>query len=164
MNTRNRRVLASTVTAAALAAVVAGVAVAQPTSQPADNDTEVEEQDPMLNGSVQAPDDESTSEADEQAQLAQLDGLISEQDAIDAAVAAGGTSTSAELENENGSVIWEVEVTADDGTVEEVKVDAGNGDILDREADDDEADDDEAEDDDEIEHENEGDEGEHTDE
>ena len=172
MNTPNRRILASTVTAVSLAAVVAGVAVAQPSSDPTDTDTgsEVEEQEPALDGSIQVPEDETATEDDENAQLAQLDGLISQQDAIDAA---GGTADHAELGNENGSVIWEVEVTAPDGTVEEVKVDAGNGDILAREneADDEsEADEDEnenendVEDDDGVEHQNEGEEGEHSDE
>ncbi|MGB3683380.1 MAG: PepSY domain-containing protein, partial [Rubrobacteraceae bacterium] len=36
----------------------------------------------------------------------------------------------AELGNENGYVVWEVEVAAQDGTLQEVKVDAGNGKVL----------------------------------
>jgi uncharacterized membrane protein YkoI len=40
----------------------------------------------------------------------------------------------AELGNENGFVVWEVEVQASDGTLQEVKVDAGNGQVLAQEA------------------------------
>jgi uncharacterized membrane protein YkoI len=43
----------------------------------------------------------------------------------------------AELGDENGFVVWEVEVQASDGTFQEVKVDAGNGQILAQEAEDD---------------------------
>ena len=46
-----------------------------------------------------------------------------------------GTAAQPELENENGSVVYGVEVTKADGTVVDVKVDAGNGEVLAREAD-----------------------------
>ena len=36
----------------------------------------------------------------------------------------------AELGDENGNVVWQVEVTATDGTSHEVMVDAGNGTVL----------------------------------
>lgn len=179
----NKRWITGGLTAAALAAVVTGTAVAQSTtpSESATNDSnqpgevgEVDEAEPALNGSITAPDDESVNEADEASMLAETPGLITEADAIAAATADGGTADTATLENENGSVVYEVVVTAADGTQEEVKVDAGNGAVLAREADD-EADDEneadeadgEADDDEEadgIDHQNEGDEGDHADE
>lgn len=94
-------------------------------------------QEPDLNGSVQAPEgDEDTSEADEAKTLESL-ATITVDDAIAAATdSVPGTADTAELENENGSVVYEVEVTADDGSDTEVKVDAGNGAVLDTEAED----------------------------
>ncbi len=170
------RWLSAGATAVALGAVVTGTALAQPESTPADGPTvqdssedEVEEQDPALNGSIPFADDESESEADEADRLSELDELIGEDAAIDAATAEGGIADGASLENENGTVVYEVEVTRKDGTVEEVTVDAGNHKVLAREDEDDEADDsedDESEDDedDEVEHENEGEEDDHADE
>lgn len=170
----NRRWISGGLTAAALAAVVTGTALAQSSTPPAPAESqadqpggtvenEADEQEPMLNGSLTVADDESLSEEDEAAQLAQLD-VISEADAIAAATADGGSADAAELGNENGTVVYEVEVTGADGTASEVKVDAGNGDVLATE--DEEADDDENEDDDEGEVEDEaadaGDGGEET--
>jgi len=174
---RNRRMLATGLTAS-LAAVVGGVAATSPAdSQTTDTavaeddegteDADVEEQDPVLNGSIQVDEDESESETEEETRLAQLGDLISETAAIEAA--GGGTADTAELGNENGTVVWEVAVTKDDGTEEEVKVDAGTSVVLAREADDEnEADDNEADegpeqdeddDDDENESEDDDDEG-----
>jgi len=164
------------VTAVALGAVVTGTALAQAPSDSSavqdGSEADVEEQEPALNGSITVADDESESEADEADRLSKLDGLIGEDAAVDAATGGGDTATDgASLENENGSVVYEVVVTRDDGTVQEVKVDAGgDGNVLAREDEDaEEADDsdedDEAEDDedDDVEHENDGDEGDHTD-
>lgn len=69
---------------------------------------------------------------------ATLDGLakITSQQANAAAVTAtGGTSGKVELENENGNVVFGVEITQADGTKLDVKVDAGNGAVLAKEAD-----------------------------
>ncbi len=95
-----------------------------------------------LNGSVQTPDKEYATDAEE---AKALEGLakISPADAEKAAVAAvagSEVSESAELENEDGSVIYDVEVTAKGKTVE-VEVDAGNAKVLDQEVDDDDEDD-----------------------
>jgi uncharacterized membrane protein YkoI len=67
--------------------------------------------------------------------LAKIDQAAAEKAALDAVP---GTVKDAELGNENGFVVWEVEVQASDGTLQEVKVDAGNGQILAQEAEDDE--------------------------
>ena len=56
---------------------------------------------------------------------------VTEQQARDAAsAAAGGTATKATLDNENGTVVWSVEVTRTDKTTVDVKIDAGNGAVL----------------------------------
>lgn len=41
-----------------------------------------------------------------------------------------GEARGVELENESGFVVYEVEVAADDGSLHEVVVDAGNGEFL----------------------------------
>lgn len=96
-----------------------------------------EQQDPSITGSVPAPQDgkggESEAKGDETAEGQALQGLtkISAQQAIDAAKAAvPGTADKAELGDENGFVVYSVEVTAADGTVTDVKVDAGDGKVL----------------------------------
>ena len=73
---------------------------------------------------------ESTgSEADEASQLAVLS-TVSEADATAAAlIAQSGTVTSAQLENEDGNVIYAVDIDTGSGAVE-VKVDAGNASVL----------------------------------
>jgi len=83
------------------------------------------EQEPQLNGSIRVVEDESLSENDESIQYAQL-AKVTEAAAITVAEAKiGGRATDVELEDENGSLIYEVTV----GT-EKVLVDAGNGTIL----------------------------------
>jgi uncharacterized membrane protein YkoI len=66
--------------------------------------------------------------------LATIDQAAAEKAALDAVP---GTVKEAELGDENGFVVWEVEVQVSDGTFQEVKVDAGNGQILAQEAEDD---------------------------
>ncbi len=66
--------------------------------------------------------------------MATIDQAAAEKAALDAVP---GTVKEAELGDENGFVVWEVEVQASDGTFQEVKVDAGNGQILAQEAEDD---------------------------
>lgn len=94
-----------------------------------------EEQDPALNGSITAPEDESLSEAEENAGLSDLATISAAEAEQAAADAVGGTAGTTQLENENGSVVYEVDVTDASGGVTEVKVDAGNGAVLDQEMD-----------------------------
>ena len=156
---RTRRIVAGGAAAIGIAlgaAAIAGAVTGQTTPTEVDAD---DTQEPQLNGSVQVPDDESMSEADEASQLEPLAGVTAD-DAMAAATAAvPGTAGDAELENENGSVVYEVPVTADDGTVTEVKVDAGNGDVLATETDDEENEADEADDEDDDEDETDDDNG-----
>ena len=86
------------------------------------------QQDPSYTSSITAAED------------AKLDGLatITADQATAAAVSAtGGTAGEVELENENGNVVYDVEITAPDGAQLDVKVDAGNATVLAQEADDD---------------------------
>lgn len=122
-----------------------GIAAAASTPSPApaqqqtqtttDQTTESSEadnlQEPSLNGSIQAPESESASESDEATALQGL-ATISSSDAEKEALAAvpGGTVNSVELGNENGSVVYQVDMTDANGQAVEVKVDAGTGDVL----------------------------------
>ena len=125
---------------------------------PAEEATEVEE--PAYIGSVEAPaEDESLTEAEEAAQLEGLAGITADEAAAAAAAAVGGDVTQVELDNENGTVVYSVEIADAAGVDVDVKVDAGDGAILDQQADDDAGEDDEADDDD-VQNENEQ-EGEH---
>jgi uncharacterized membrane protein YkoI len=141
-----------TITTSALALGVlagsAGVASAVTSSssatQPSSSANAVEDQtqDPMLNGSVQSPEVDGQSEADESAALESLASITAD-DAGQAALVAnpGATVDGVQLGNENGSVVFEVDMTDASGAAIEVKVDAGNGAVLAQESGDGEADD-----------------------
>jgi uncharacterized membrane protein YkoI len=97
-----------------------------------------EVEDPAFTGSVPAPteteqpDGRETpdSEGQEQAALQDL-ATVSQQQAEQAALAAvPGTVAETDLDAENGFVVYSVEVNGADGTVTEVVVDAGNGQVL----------------------------------
>lgn len=134
-------------TAAVTAAAVVGVAAcgygisAATAGQTDPASTEADDvQDPQLDGSIKVDEVEGESEADETSRLADHS-TVSEADAAVAATEAHpGEISAGELENENGSLVWEFTVTQDDGSALEVKVDAGDGDgsVLAAEADDDE--------------------------
>jgi uncharacterized membrane protein YkoI len=103
-------------------------APARPTSTGA-----TETKEPAYTGSVRAPKDTGTeqSEAAESAALVSL-AKISEADARNAALARfpGATIQKASLEDENGNVVWAIELTDANKAAQEVKVDAGNAAIL----------------------------------
>jgi uncharacterized membrane protein YkoI len=97
-----------------------------------------EEQDPAFTGSVQAPADANEpdgqeaagGEDQEQASLRAL-ATLTPQEAEQAAVAVvPGTVAATDLGNENGSVVYSVEIKGSDGSVTEVVIDAGNGAVL----------------------------------
>lgn len=113
-----------------------------------DDATENEDgaQDPSFTGSIQAPedgengtetDDGEAGEAQEAKALESLATSTAQEASAAATAAVPGTAGAVELENENGYVVYNVEVTSPDGTIVEVKVDAGNGSVLAQEADDD---------------------------
>lgn len=153
---RNKAVVAGLATAAALAGGV-GVAAASGPPSTADNAAatnqapspeqpkateqpggtgraEGTEQEPSLNGSVPVQEVKGETEQQEGARLSK-DAKVSQSEAEAAALrAVPGKATASELGNENGSLIWEVDVQKPDGSSGEVKVDAGNGTVLAQEA------------------------------
>jgi len=134
---RNKRGIAAGI---AGLAVLAGLGIGATVAQAGGNAGDGQD-DPALNSSVTAPagpDHEGDSDAAEAAESRDLEALatVTPAEAEAAALAAvPGTAATPELENENGSVVYGVEVTKDDGTVVDVKVDAGNGDVLAQETD-----------------------------
>jgi uncharacterized membrane protein YkoI len=87
-------------------------------------------QDPSYKSSVSAPEQNGQNEADESAALQSMAKITPDQ-ARDAAVAAvAGTADKVELDNENGNVVYSVQITGANGTKTDVKVDAGNGSVL----------------------------------
>ena len=89
---------------------------------------------------VEADDENENEEEDSQnqAKLAKQ-AKITEDEAINMALEkVPGTVNEIELEVENGTVVYEIEVLSTDGTEQEVKVDAQTGEVLKVEADDDE--------------------------
>ncbi len=78
----------------------------------------------------QSAADEAAADKAESAKLATL-ATVSQAQAEQAAIAkVPGKVVVAELGDENGNVVWQVEVTATDSTQHEVMVDAGNGTVL----------------------------------
>ena len=101
-----------------------------------------EEQEPNYAGTATIAVDESTMPEDEAAEAAALAGLATvSQDAAEAAAlaAVSGDIMQAELDNENGFVVWSIEVRDAAGTVHDVKIDAGNAAVLGTEAGEDDA-------------------------
>ena len=116
-----RKVLIA-VAAAMVLLVSAGVAYAANSSS--DTDTGGDDGDDAYKGSISAPDQSGTSLQD----AAKVDQAAAEQAALEAVP---GTIHETELEtSDNGYVVYDIEIAGDDGNNHEVKVDAGNGEIL----------------------------------
>jgi uncharacterized membrane protein YkoI len=121
----------------------AAIAAQNPAETTGTEGAKQEEQDPNIEGSIAAlaeteAVEDQENEAVESKQLeglARIDQAAAEKAALDAVP---GIVKDAELSNENGFVVWEVEVQVPDGTLQEVKVDADNGQILAQEAENDE--------------------------
>jgi len=100
------------------------------TPEAVEADGGVEVQDPSYVTSITAPQDEGLSEADEAKSLESLATITPDQ-ARDAALAAvPGTAGKVELDNENGAVVYSVEITDGSGSQIDVKVDAGNATVV----------------------------------
>lgn len=95
-----------------------------------------EVQDPSYATSITAPQDEGVSEADEAKALESLATITPDQARNAALEAVPGTAGKVELDNENGAVVYSVEVTDSSGSGIDVKVDAGNGTVVHQDADD----------------------------
>ncbi len=147
-----KKLLVGAVAATALTIGGGAALAAQQAPETTADGTKQEQQEPSYKGSVKAPVDKAENEAAEgkegkeneatedkqearEAQqlrsLAKIDQKAAEKAALGATP---GTVKNAKLGNENGYVVWEVEVAAQDGTLQEVKVDAGNGKVLAQEA------------------------------
>ena len=82
-----------------------------------------EDEEDTYKGSVSAPDQGGSSLQE----LAKVDQAAAERAALEAVP---GTVHETELEtSDNGYVVYNIEVTGDDGKSHEVKVDAGNGEV-----------------------------------
>lgn len=106
------------------------------------DETGPDEQEPSYAGTATIAVDESTLPEDEAAEAAALASLatVTQADAEAAALAAvSGEVVQAELDNENGFVVWSIEVRGAAGTIHDVKIDAGNAAVLGTEAGEDEA-------------------------
>lgn len=84
-------------------------------------------QDPQLNGSIRVDESkyDGLSETEESAALASLATITPEQAIAAAQAEVPGASQKVELDNENGSLVYSVEIGGKD-----VKVDAGTGAVL----------------------------------
>lgn len=97
------------------------------------DETGPDEQEPNHAGAATIAVDESTLPEDEAAEASALAGLatVSQADAEAAALATvTGEVVQAELDNENGFVVWSIEVRDSAGTIHDVKIDAGNAAVL----------------------------------
>lgn len=141
MRIRTRTAVVGGVAAIALAGA-AGTALAVGSGG---EDDELSKPGTITVDEAQLPEDDA-AEQDALAELA----TVTEEAATQAAVASvdGGESLAAELEDEDGFVVWEVDVRGADGAVHEVTVDAGDASVLGTEVDDEENEADEVEDDD----------------
>jgi hypothetical protein len=112
--------------------ILVGVATAFAVGGERDGDNE---EFRALKGSVPAPRENDTDDEAAQAQelqkLAKIDQSTAEKSALQAVP---GTVNSAKLDNEKGFVVYEVEVAGNDGQTHQVKVDAGNGEVLQQDA------------------------------
>jgi uncharacterized membrane protein YkoI len=152
---------------AAAAGLTLGVAALAGAATTPDQQAAAEQdnvQEPSYNGSIEAPEGpESQSEADEAKALEALATITPDEAEQAARVAVpDGTVNEVELEDENGSVVYGVEMTDADGSEVDVKIDAGDGTVLGQENEADEGEEDEADEADESETDNddaEGDEG-----
>ena len=109
--------------AAMVVLVGAGVAYASNSSSETTIGDE-DDADDTFQGSISAPGQNESSVQ----KLANIDKAAAEQAALKAV---SGTVHEAELEtSDNGYVVYDIEVAGEDGNSHEVKVDAGNGEIL----------------------------------
>ena len=109
---------------AAAMVLLVGAGVAYAANSSAEANTGGDDGDDAYKGSVSAPDQSGTSLQD----AAKVDQAAAEQAALKAVP---GRVHEAELEtSDNGYVVYDIEIAGDDGNNHEVKVDAGNGEIL----------------------------------
>ena len=122
---RNVALIATVIVVAGLGA--AGVAAASGGIGDTGSDSEKEQH---VVGTIKAPA-ESATEQDDTQEAAALQALarVTPEEAKATAQAAGGSATAVEIEEEDGYVVYEVEVTTKSG-ITDVTVDAGSGKVL----------------------------------
>jgi hypothetical protein len=136
----DKRAITGLAVAATLAAGALGATIAMaegptppPTTSPAGSPGQNNDrQEPKLPGSIQVPTTaDSAAEADEAAALAKLAKITADQ-AKQAALTRfpGATIGKIALEDENGSLVYAVELIDANKAAQEVKIDAGNGAVL----------------------------------
>jgi uncharacterized membrane protein YkoI len=109
---------------AAAMVLLVGAGVAYAANSSSETTTGGEDGDDAYKGSVSAPDQSGASLQD----AAKIDQAAAEQAALKAVP---GTVHETELEtSDNGYVVYDIEIAGDDGNNHEVKVDAGNGEVL----------------------------------
>ncbi|MBA2344255.1 MAG: PepSY domain-containing protein [Rubrobacter sp.] len=146
----NRKKVVVGIVAAALLAVGGFTAMAAGQSPTTQQGSSAQEEQPSYKGSIAAPEEQGSDAnegneaqdneaADEQEQgnettesrqlesLAKIDQATAE---LAALKAVPGTVKNTELENENGFVVYGVEIAGNDGKTHDVKVDAGNAEVL----------------------------------
>jgi uncharacterized membrane protein YkoI len=126
-NSRRRRLIAGGAAVAALGLGGTGIAIAQ---SGGGGDAKA-----RYTSSVTVADSGTENEADDAA-LAGLAKISPDQAKAAALAAVPGTAGKVELENEDGNVVFGVEVSSAGGSKMDVKVDAGNGKVLAQEPDD----------------------------
>jgi uncharacterized membrane protein YkoI len=131
----NKKKLVIGAVAAALLSVggLSAMAVAQ---SPANQKESSAQEQPHFKGSIAAPQEKDqgneAAESKQLQRLATIDQATAEQAALKAVP---GTVKKTELENEDGFVVYGVEIAGNDGKTYDVKVDAGNAKVLQREVD-----------------------------
>lgn len=138
-----RRTLIATGLASALAVVylfggiTLGGALAQSPAPPSAQELTTlvengEQHDPAYRGSIQVPADSADRGEQEEATSLQQLATLTAEEAKQAALREfpGATVGTVELDNENGSVVYSVHLTDSAGVEHDVKVDAGNGNVL----------------------------------
>jgi uncharacterized membrane protein YkoI len=109
---------------AAAMVLLIGAGVTYAANSASETTTGGDDGDDAYKGSVSAPDQSGASLQD----AAKIDQAAAEQAALKAVP---GTVHETELEtSDNGYVVYDIEIAGDDGNNHEVKVDAGNGEIL----------------------------------
>jgi uncharacterized membrane protein YkoI len=131
----NRTFVAAAI-AAGLLLGVGGLAAASAQSDPGTSQTETNDidnddsQDPSYPASITYTEVDGQSEADEAADLARLATISADEAQAAAQAVVPGTVDKVELDNENGAVVYSVEISDGNGGHIDVKVDAGNGNVV----------------------------------
>ena len=112
------------------AAGVASAAQTDPAPTPVTSPADDNVQDPTYTASITAEDVDGQSEAEEATGLAKAATISPDEAQAAAQAVVSGTVDKVELDNENGAVVYSVEISDGNGGHVDVKVDAGNGHVL----------------------------------